>query len=67
MCGIVGILGHEPVNMSIFDAITVLQHRGQDAAGIVTSHRGRLNMLKNIGPVSEVFTQNNIHSKFDIV
>ena len=38
---------------------------GQDAAGIVTSHRGRLNMIKNVGPVSEVFTQDNIHSKFD--
>ena len=32
MCGIVGLLGHEPVNVRIYDALTVLQHRGQDAA-----------------------------------
>ena len=36
MCGLVGIVGHEPVNQSIYDALTVLQHRGQDAAGIMT-------------------------------
>ena len=34
MCGIVGIVGATPVNQSIYDALTVLQHRGQDAAGI---------------------------------
>ena len=36
MCGIVGIISQSPVNQSIYDALTVLQHRGQDAAGIVT-------------------------------
>lgn len=36
MCGIVGIAGVSPVNQSIYDALTVLQHRGQDAAGIAT-------------------------------
>ena len=36
MCGIVGIVGHSYVNQAIYDALTVLQHRGQDAAGIVT-------------------------------
>ena len=36
MCGIVGIAGVNPVNQSIYDALTVLQHRGQDAAGIAT-------------------------------
>ena len=36
MCGIVGIVSQSPVNQSIYDALTLLQHRGQDAAGIVT-------------------------------
>ena len=36
MCGIVGIVGKENVNQWLYDALTVLQHRGQDAAGIVT-------------------------------
>ena len=36
MCGVVGIVSQSPVNQAIYDALTVLQHRGQDAAGIVT-------------------------------
>jgi len=39
MCGIVGIVGFSPVNQQIYDALTVLQHRGQDAAGIMTGTR----------------------------
>lgn len=42
MCGVVGIAGKSPVNQMLFDALTMLQHRGQDAAGIVTRHEGRL-------------------------
>ncbi|WP_370549761.1 amidophosphoribosyltransferase [Edwardsiella tarda] len=56
MCGIVGIAGFTPVNQSIYDALTVLQHRGQDAAGIVTiddNHTFRLR--KANGLVSDVF------------
>ncbi|BFM48383.1 amidophosphoribosyltransferase [Marinomonas sp. THO17] len=55
MCGIVGVVGTSVVNQSIFDALTLLQHRGQDAAGMVTSHNGRLCLRKDNGPVSEVF------------
>ncbi|MBJ7539017.1 amidophosphoribosyltransferase [Marinomonas transparens] len=55
MCGIVGVVGTSVVNQAIFDALTVLQHRGQDAAGMVTSHNGRLCLRKDNGPVSEVF------------
>ena len=47
MCGIVGIVGKSNVNQALYDALTVLQHRGQDAAGIVTSHGGRLFLRKD--------------------
>jgi amidophosphoribosyltransferase len=46
MCGLVGIVGHEPVNQALYDALTVLQHRGQDAAGIMTDDGGRLRVRK---------------------
>lgn len=55
MCGIVGIAGKAPVNQSLYDALTVLQHRGQDAAGIVTCHNGRLFLRKENGMVRDVF------------
>ncbi len=55
MCGIVGIVGHSPVNQQIYDALTVLQHRGQDAAGIMTYHDGELFMRKKNGLVRDVF------------
>lgn len=55
MCGIVGIVGHSPVNQQIYDALTVLQHRGQDAAGIMTYHDGELFMRKKTGLVRDVF------------
>ncbi len=55
MCGIVGIVGTTLVNQVIFDALTVLQHRGQDAAGMVTTHNGKLFLRKDNGAVSEVF------------
>ena len=42
MCGIVGIVGKSNVNQALYDALTVLQHRGQDAAGMVTTQNGRL-------------------------
>ncbi|MFT2112291.1 amidophosphoribosyltransferase [Marinomonas sp. 2405UD68-3] len=55
MCGIVGVVGTTLVNQVIFDALTVLQHRGQDAAGMVTSYHGKLCLRKDNGAVSEVF------------
>lgn len=55
MCGIVGIVGMEAVNQRIYDALTVLQHRGQDAAGIVTFDGDRLHLRKSNGLVKDVF------------
>ncbi|HET8710351.1 MAG TPA: amidophosphoribosyltransferase [Spongiibacteraceae bacterium] len=55
MCGIVGIVAKNNVNQEIYDALTVLQHRGQDAAGIVTCHRGKFNLRKDNGLVRDVF------------
>lgn len=55
MCGIVGIVGKKPVNQAIYDALTVLQHRGQDAAGIVTWGENGLNVRKSTGLVRDVF------------
>jgi amidophosphoribosyltransferase len=60
MCGIVGIVSHEPVNQEIYDALTVLQHRGQDAAGMVTSDGYRLNLRKGNGFVRDVFEQHHM-------
>ena len=51
MCGIVGISSNRPVNQEIYDALTVLQHRGQDAAGIMTDDNGVLCLRKNNGLV----------------
>ncbi|QMV13762.1 amidophosphoribosyltransferase [Vibrio spartinae] len=55
MCGIVGIVGSTPVNQSIYDALTVLQHRGQDAAGICTIDSNRFRLRKANGLVTDVF------------
>lgn len=55
MCGIVGIVGKEAVNQSIYDALIVLQHRGQDAAGIMTVKNNMFNLRKDNGLVRDVF------------
>ncbi|WP_251976599.1 amidophosphoribosyltransferase [Salinicola avicenniae] len=55
MCGIVGLMANEAVNQSIYDALTVLQHRGQDAAGMMTWDDGRFLLRKNNGLVRDVF------------
>src|SRR6201992_76601 len=60
MCGIVGMVGTSAVNQRIYDALTVLQHRGQDAAGIMTAQDGHLFMRKDSGLVREVFQQKHM-------
>ncbi|HEY9118726.1 MAG TPA: class II glutamine amidotransferase, partial [Marinobacter sp.] len=55
MCGIVGIVSTSNVNQSLYDALTVLQHRGQDAAGIVTFQDERFYLRKDNGLVRDVF------------
>ncbi|HEX7417551.1 MAG TPA: amidophosphoribosyltransferase, partial [Steroidobacteraceae bacterium] len=60
MCGIVGIVGTSAVNQRIYDALTVLQHRGQDAAGIMTSSDGELCVRKGSGLVRDVFQQHHM-------
>ncbi|PXX97533.1 amidophosphoribosyltransferase [Halomonas sp. LBP4] len=55
MCGIVGLMAKQAVNQGIYDALTVLQHRGQDAAGMMTWHEGRFLLRKSNGLVRDVF------------
>jgi amidophosphoribosyltransferase len=55
MCGIVGVFGHGPVNQTLYDSLSMLQHRGQDAAGIATSFLNRFYLHKGNGLVNEVF------------
>jgi len=55
MCGILGIVGTEEVGNRLYDGLTLLQHRGQDAAGIATSFDGRLVLRRNSGLVRDVF------------
>lgn len=61
MCGVVGIVGKRNVNTSLYDALTMLQHRGQDAAGIMTCHDGRLAQQKAVGLVKDVFHTRHMH------
>ena len=60
MCGVVGIVGHSPVNQSLYDALTVLQHRGQDAAGIMTINNDVFKLRKANALVSDVFEQKHM-------
>jgi amidophosphoribosyltransferase len=61
MCGVVGIVSTEPVNQALYNALTVLQHRGQDAAGIVTwSEEHGLKQRKSNGLVRDVFRQRHM-------
>ena len=62
MCGILGIVGKGPVNQLLYDGLQVLQHRGQDAAGIVTANGNTFNMHKGGGLVRDVFRTRNMRS-----
>ena len=55
MCGLVGVVVAKDAGVCIYDTLTVLQHRGQDAAGIMTSDDGKLNLRKDNGLVKDVF------------
>ena len=62
MCGIVGVISKAPVNQLIYDALLLLQHRGQDAAGIVTMQDSRCFMHKARGMVRDVFRTRNMRA-----
>ena len=62
MCGIIGIVANSAVNQLLYDGLTVLQHRGQDAAGIATYENGRFFLRKSTGMVRDVFhTRHMVH------
>ncbi len=62
MCGIVGVVSNAPVNQLIYDSLLLLQHRGQDAAGIVTQRERKFFMHKAKGMVKDVFRTRDMRS-----
>lgn len=62
MCGIVGVVATTPVNQLLYDALMLLQHRGQDAAGICTLNGNRFHMHKGEGLARDVFRTRNMRS-----
>ena len=60
MCGILGVVSSSPVNQLLYDGLLVLQHRGQDAAGIVTAEGPHFHMHKGAGMVRDVFRTRNM-------
>jgi len=62
MCGIVGVVSNAPVNQLLYDALLLLQHRGQDAAGIVTQQERKFFMHKAKGMVRDAFRTRNMRS-----
>lgn len=60
MCGIVGVIAQSGVSQDIFDALTIIQHRGQDAAGMLTSNGSRVSLRKGNGLVRDVIRQAHI-------
>src|SRR5574337_900377 len=62
MCGIVGVVAKTPVNQLLYDGLLVLQHRGQDAAGIVTAEGSSFHLHKGPGMVRDVFRTRNMRA-----
>ncbi|AKH38914.1 MULTISPECIES: amidophosphoribosyltransferase [Nitrosomonas] len=62
MCGILGIVTQSPVNQILYDGLLMLQHRGQDAAGIVTAQENTFHMHKGLGMVRDVFRTRNMRA-----
>ena len=62
MCGIVGVVAKDQVNQLLYDGLLVLQHRGQDAAGIVTAEGPNFHMHKGPGMVRDVFRTRNMRA-----
>ncbi|AWD32420.1 Amidophosphoribosyltransferase [Candidatus Kinetoplastibacterium sorsogonicusi] len=55
MCAVVGVIGKSPVNQLLYDSLLLLQHRGQEAAGIATLHNNKFYLYKSKGLVKDVF------------
>ena len=64
MCGIIGLVGRRGyhINQLLYDGLTVLQHRGQDAAGMMTEHEGRYHLRKSNGLVKDVFFKKHMQN-----
>jgi amidophosphoribosyltransferase len=62
MCGITAIVAHGAVNLDLYESLSVLQHRGQDAAGIATCDEGRFYMRKGNGLVRDVFYKKHMEN-----
>ncbi len=62
-CGVFGILGASKAAELTYFGLYSLQHRGQESAGIVTSHKGKLNLFKGMGEVSDVFADKSVFGK----
>lgn len=62
MCGVIGIHGCSPVNQLLYDGLLLLQHRGQDAAGIATYQNNQFHLFKAQGLVRDVFRTRNMRS-----
>ena len=66
MCGIAGIFSHKPVASELYDSIINLQHRGQDAAGIMTYDK-RMHKEKGVGLAKEIFNSENMELLLSLI